>query len=302
MSAVEKMCDIQRNITDIVTNEKSERYFVPWQGGDVILIFVVAYLLIFFCTSASVQLFVLQTDEQKKKPNISSFDKKIDRGTAKGSEDSKKTTMHPLTQLIRQGHEKPIILLVAFLSGVVLAPLAEEFLFRLVLQGWLTKTVDNYYDIPQRSVLSGILPIIIVSLFFASMHSGERTEQSVEILFAGLLGLVIACFLIFTLGISYLVLVRQATPKDIGFDSGKIFLDLTLAGLAFIITTPLVLTLNYCLQKLFPESVVDPIPLFFLALVLGALFYKTRRIQSSIILHALFNGLSFFVLVFAPIE
>jgi membrane protease YdiL (CAAX protease family) len=40
-----------------------------------------------------------------------------------------------------------------------------------------------------------------------------------------------------------------------------------------------------------PKDVVaDPIPIFFLALVLGTLYYRTHRIAASLVLHMAFNA------------
>lgn len=293
---------MQEIFSDSGIEDQNRDDFVPWQGSDVFFIFVVSCLLILFCTSFCVQLFVSKNIDRTNRSDILAIEQGTDTKTARLSPDDKKTTLHPLTQLIQRGREKPIILLVAFLSGVVLAPLTEEFLFRLVLQGWLTKTLSRFGNQRLRNTTSCVLSLLIVSLLFAFMHGGERREQAVEPLFAGLLGLAIANLLIFVFGTTYLSLFRQARAKDLGFDFRKIPKDLALGGLVFFIATPFILGLNYFLRILFPDSVVDPIPLFFLALILGTLFYKTRRIQSSIILHALFNGFSFLVLAFAPFK
>lgn len=45
---------------------------------------------------------------------------------------------HPLEDMLRQGISFPVILL-AFLSAAILAPLAEELMFRGILQGWLNR-------------------------------------------------------------------------------------------------------------------------------------------------------------------
>jgi membrane protease YdiL (CAAX protease family) len=49
-----------------------------------------------------------------------------------------KRNAHPMEMMIRDDHSWPVVVL-AFLSGVVLAPIAEELFFRGVLMGWLTK-------------------------------------------------------------------------------------------------------------------------------------------------------------------
>ena len=46
------------------------------------------------------------------------------------------------------------------------------------------------------------------------------------------------------------------------------------------------------------DYALDPIPLFFLALVFGALYHRTHRIAPSLVLHMAFNATSI-VLFFA---
>ncbi|MDR1140746.1 MAG: CPBP family intramembrane metalloprotease [Planctomycetaceae bacterium] len=59
---------------------------------------------------------------------------------------------------------------------------------------------------------------------------------------------------------------------------------------------PLFALTNYC-KLMFPNNVIDPIPIFFLAILLGAIFIITRRILPCIIIHALLNTVSFMVIV-----
>jgi hypothetical protein len=65
---------------------------------------------------------------------------------------------------------------------------------------------------------------------------------------------------------------------------------------AFVAVVPLIEWLNYGSQKAAdhffgPDKVAGvPVPLFFFALVLGTLYYRTRRVAPSIIVHAALNA------------
>jgi len=53
---------------------------------------------------------------------------------------------------------------------------------------------------------------------------------------------------------------------------------------------PVIYGLNIVLSLLLPKSIApDPLSLFFLAIVLGTIYYRTRRIVPSISLHMSLN-------------
>ena len=78
----------------------------------------------------------------------------------------------------------------------------------------------------------------------------------------------------------------------------KIFHDLRTAGLTFLAVTVPVLAINVDTNELLPKSVVaDPIPIFFLAMALGILYYRTHRIVPSLALHMAFNAVGVFMAI-----
>jgi membrane protease YdiL (CAAX protease family) len=56
-----------------------------------------------------------------------------------------KVNHHPVEQMIRANSSPPVFIL-AFVSAVILAPLAEELVFRGVIQGWLTRLFEERQD------------------------------------------------------------------------------------------------------------------------------------------------------------
>jgi membrane protease YdiL (CAAX protease family) len=101
---------------------------------------------------------------------------------------------HPLEQMVRDNPSGPVAML-ALVSGVILAPAAEELVFRGVLQGWLMRVwprpkaafrpLDLLAELPEpgarlqdwvvtpRLPLAGIMPNLITSAIFAAIHLGQ---------------------------------------------------------------------------------------------------------------------------------
>jgi membrane protease YdiL (CAAX protease family) len=137
------------------------------------------------------------------------------------------TEGHPLIKIVQE-HASPLLFLLAFVAAVVVAPVCEELLFRMLLQGWLEKWEDrelgwrtptatqleDYVAVdeaplaepiaaesefvapaePPRVGLGGLpygwLPIALSSLLFALAHLGYGPEPVPLFLLALILGYV----------------------------------------------------------------------------------------------------------------
>ncbi|GHT19684.1 hypothetical protein FACS1894189_8600 [Planctomycetales bacterium] len=243
---------------------------VPWSGFDVLLMFVLWFGLMIFCVRLTNIIF---DDENVVVPLEVHL-----------------TEDHPVAQMIKKGGNVPVIILVALLSAVISAPFAEELLFRLLLQGWLEKII------PLRRI-AGWMSVVMVSFLFAVAHFGERTELDIGTLFAALLGLTAANFLLLLFGWVYFVWVRKIPILKHFFKPDRLFSDLGLAAGLFTLFIPFILLLHWLIRVWFPDAITDPIPLFFFSLLLGAVYVNTRRLFPCIILHACLNGFSLFCLL-----
>jgi membrane protease YdiL (CAAX protease family) len=208
------------------------------------------------------------------------------------------TQEHPLSQLLEQGKNSLLILFVAFFTGVIIAPLTEEFLFRLLFQGWLSKFFQQVLLKKLKhsllvSFLSGVFPIVLVSTIFAAAHGGKRMTQPVDVQFYSILGVGIVDMLIFCFGVVFLRITYGVTLSEIGFRVNRIFSDIFVAVLTFLWSTPFILGLHALLRNSFPDRNTDPVPLFIFSIILGVLYYRSGRIQLCFVLHALLNGFSF---------
>jgi membrane protease YdiL (CAAX protease family) len=246
---------------------------VPWSGFDVLLMFVLWFGLMIFCTDVTKRIFAVEE-------------------VALAPVEVKQTTDHPLTQMVKKGGNVPVIVLVALLSAVISAPLVEELLFRLLLQGWLAAKISVRWS-------ADWLSILIVSILFAAAHYGGRTEHESSVLFAALLGLAVANFSFLLFGWGYFVWVRKIPMLEHLFDTNRTLSDLGFAAGLFILFAPFTFLLHGLIRAWFPEAVTDPIPLFFFSLLLGTLYAGTRRVFPCVILHACLNGFSLLCLLLA---
>jgi membrane protease YdiL (CAAX protease family) len=159
--------------------------------------------------------------------------------------------------LLNVVQEKPdlITFLVAFVVAVVLAPLCEEPLFRLVLQGSLEKWED-------RLVGWRIPPVEIAS---------DEVETAPEIADVAMAEEVSS---------TPPVQLEPPTIGAFGLPYGwlPILVSALLFGLAHFGYGP------------------EPVPMFLLGLIFGYVYQRTHRIVPTLVAHALFNGMSLFML------
>ena len=200
---------------------------------------------------------------------------------------------HPIERLVQKSQNAPMILLVAFLSVVVAAPLIEEFLFRLLFQGWLESKLLQL-QIPYADCIA----VVAVSFCFAAIHAGSGRDLGLSALFYLLVSFLVLNLLIFTFGILYLVRMKSLTMTENLFGTERFFRPgfFRSAGYCLLVIL-LCFGLNAILNNLFPATNTDPIPIFFFSLVLGTLYSQTKNLSYSILLHACLNGMSFLVLL-----
>lgn len=256
------------------------RRSVPWSFGDVAIIFGV-YLAPALAGLALSPL--LGTDAARA-------------GPAKGGPEELGVS-HPVIELLASNPGLFTLLFCVFVV-VVVAPVVEEFLFRLVLQGWLERRErDRIRQYGIRPRIRGAMPVLLTAILFASLHF--RTAQPklepdrvVELLAqVGIWNLVTL-----VAGVGWLRLRRGATLADLGLAPERVLSDFRLGVVTFLaIAAPIYLLqglLHYLLSDLIAP---DPITLVFFAIALGVLFFRTHRITAPIALHMALNGTSLLV-------
>jgi membrane protease YdiL (CAAX protease family) len=253
------------------------RQSVPWKAPDVVLLLIV-YLILPFGIFRAAQACVPMP-------------------IAKPAADAPEENTHPLGRILTESQkgEGDWPFVVGIAMAIVLAPVAEELLFRLLLQGWLESAVRRLrpqLGWPRRCC--DAVPIVISSVVFAAIHvrsAMPRQELSTLIYFLG----VQTAANVLAIGaiVGWLGLAAKAKPVDLGVDFRALRSDIAV-GLA---AAPLVIGVTFVARVsaglLFPAIIKyswsDPVFLLPLALTLGFLYYRTHRIVPSIVLHSAFN-------------
>ncbi len=263
----------------------ARRRQVPWSGLDLLFVFV------FFALSSFVMLVVVG--------QILGPDAAQPAAGAGGAGGDNVETSHAIVQLFRGGNAWTILFCVV--SAVVVAPIVEEFLFRVLFQGWLER-VDRrlrpMLPVLRRFVPWGAVPVGISSLVFAMVHfrvaAPPMNPRYLLLMMMGnsLVGIATAVFAALLLRLK-----NGATASDFGFVGNKIPQD---AGLGLASAAAVVLPifiLQAVLTKVLPQWIApDPLPLFCFAVALGLLYCRTHRIVASIVLHMVLNATSLLAL------
>jgi membrane protease YdiL (CAAX protease family) len=256
---------------------------VPWQAQDLLMIFVIG---IFLVITASRVVHAWVAPE-----------------AAAQADDEKSELAHPAEQMLRSG--APAAVAVAAVAAVVVAPLVEEFLFRVLLQGWLeaiwSRARRKHAEL--RAAPSSWVPIMLPAALFALIHARSSQPPHAPQYLLGLqIGQMIAELAALGLAILFLRFAVGATAADLGWKPAKLGADAQLGVLGLLAVIGPILTLQATLMALVKSTGIDyapdPVPLFFLALVFGVLYQRTHRIAPSLVLHMAFNATAV-VLMFA---
>ena len=195
---------------------------------------------------------------------------------------------HPLAQLIEQSEHSLVILLVALIAGVIVAPIVEEFLFRMLFQGWLEATFQQLH-VPHASSVA----IVIVALCFAAIHLNSNDAIDVHTLLIGFVLSSLYSLIVFTAGIVYLTQVRNVQIANYFIGTERFFRPGFFRGMGYcLLVIVFCFVLFATLKSIYPETNVAPVAIFFFALALGVLYSRTQNLSYCILLHACLNGIS----------
>ena len=180
---------------------------------------------------------------------------------------------HPIMNILEIDHG-PLTMAWVGLIAVVIAPVAEEFLFRVVIQGWLeawearrsglaTTMRPSGQALTYGTAESGFAPAAVTDAA-RPLESGNPYQPP---------------------GLSLSVSPPRpevATGIGRGFGGAPV-------GVVPVVATSLLFALMHVGHG------PDPIPLFLLALVLGFLYQRTHRVLPGIVLHVCLNGTSMLI-------
>ena len=142
---------------------------------------------------------------------------------------------HPLAKLVAEGNLW--VLLLCFFSAVIVAPVVEEFLFRVLLQGWFEALEHRWRrQMPtlRRLLPRAVGPIVLASLLFGAMHFRVAGPQIGErSLVFMLVGNVAVSLLTMIFAVGLLRWRVGATAADLGWAPRKLASDVELGLVAF---------------------------------------------------------------------
>jgi membrane protease YdiL (CAAX protease family) len=164
---------------------------------------------------------------------------------------------HPLIEMLVENPSTELMLIGA-VAAVIVAPICEEIIFRLLLQGWLEKWED--------SVLGWRQPVAPVEV--AVLSEGVGPDGA-------------------TITDSTPIIAKPPAPDELPPQVG-------LGGLPYGFAPIALSSMLFALAH--AQVGTDPIPIFVLALALGFVYQRTHRIIPSMVTHALFNGMSLLML------
>jgi len=251
---------------------------VPWRAPEVLLVFVV-----FEFPLLAGLLWILLTGQETSAPT-----------PAPAAAAEKADVEHPIVDLLAADSSATTWLLCA-LVAVVVAPIVEEFTYRLVLQGWLEaeERRARRRTAALRRLVPGVGPVVLVSLLFALRHFRWATPRPEPGDLRELLVLqALWSLMILGFGLWLLRARSGASAADLGIVPAKLLADVRLGLVTFAAVTAPVLAIQVVLRQfVLPDDfAADPLPLFFLALALGILYYRTHRIVPAITAHVAFNA------------
>ena len=175
---------------------------------------------------------------------------------------------HPLEKVMRN-QPSPSMILWITLVAVVAAPVVEEFLLRVVFQGWLERC---FFRGVQPEVAQAVLvmepPDDPTSPALFDESNPYAPPPRLE-----------------TSAISVTAPLESNNWESTGMETEQCVPSGWRAAMPIVISSALFAGMHY-------GHGIDPIPLFVLAVVLGWLYQRTHRLWPCVVLHTALNGLS----------
>jgi membrane protease YdiL (CAAX protease family) len=166
---------------------------------------------------------------------------------------------HPLVQMVTGGEASIGVVFLASILAIVVAPVSEEVLFRLLLQGWLEKIEGRWIGWGSEQ----------------QHDEAQATNDECQI----------------PADSSYDIRhspIEELTPPLLGAPA---------RGLAGLPHGWLAISISSLLFGAAHSGYgPDPVAIFFLAIILGYVYQRTHRIVPCMVAHALFNSLAMLIL------
>jgi hypothetical protein len=135
---------------------------------------------------------------------------------------------------------------------------------------------------------------MVAALFALSHYRTEGAARTESRLMLMLSANIIAELVALVFAWIWVRRIRGATAADLGWTPQRFFPDVGLGLIVFFAIFIPIQMILYGAKLLLPPNIApDPVPLFFLALVLGSCYYSTRRVVPVVAIHMAVNGYAF---------
>jgi len=168
------------------------------------------------------------------------------------------SSQHPLIELLKENPD-PAFLAVSGFTAVLVAPVAEEYFFRVLLQGWMEKAFSIFGRLPSLPVADSVDDRTCEEPYQLERDENPYAPPRV------------------TTELQKDEVAPDAMPEQHG--QGRVLAVPIVASAAVF-------------AAMHASHGPDPIPLFLLAVGLGYLYQRTHRILPCIVVHFLLNACS----------
>lgn len=298
------------------TKDVERRTPVPW-GLDVAFAMLIVFSIIFpaICSTTIKATFAdrLPTFGEETASVATADDEAA-------SEERDLSTQHPVARMFIRAKNTPyfgLVFVVFVASVVVVAPLTEELVFRVVAQGACERLAfgrdrdgdDSEADRSRANLGKILLTIVPPAIVFAILHAGAPEDPEnpalVSQLFRQTLSSLCANILTASFAVVFLAKVFQAKAADFGLKaepsdqtprSVRRLKEFYRGAVLYFYSMPVVYLAKGAFQLALPECVVDPAPIFVFALWEGFVYYKTHSYPTVVGMHVALNFTSFLFL------
>ncbi len=193
---------------------------------------------------------------------------------------------HPIIELLKE-HQQPWLLALCGVSAVLVAPVTEEFFFRVLFQGWLE-------SLAARPPSEGESPLARSASDESDSHVAAPSSDLPTSPFASGPA---ATENPYATPTSTFLPPEEASLPFAEQAATYPAAAKTIGGVRWESASIVISSLVFSLLHLGHGA--DPIPLFFLALTLGYLYQRTGRLLPSVVVHFCLNGCSMLLLWFS---
>jgi membrane protease YdiL (CAAX protease family) len=257
---------------------------VPWQGIDLLVIVVVYVVTLWRCQEDALRIMGPEITRPPAMVNV-----------------GETSAAHSVAKMLQDA--PPWMYVLCGLSVVVVAPIFEEFLFRVLLQGWLESRRASWKrKLPtlRRLAPGAVGPMVAASFLFALIHFRvDAPPRHPHFHLGMMLATSVTSLLSMTFAVLWLRWRVKATAADLGWAPQRFWGDVRTGVVAYLAVAAPLFIVQIGLAMALPKYLApDPLTLFLFALLLGTLYHRTHRGVPAMVAHAMLNATSLALLWF----